>query len=147
MKELFDIIGDPSFSGVYALQTDSAASDLDHLLSDKGLAVFHVKGKNVQTKERFLTVFAEALQFPDYFGSNWDALEDCLTDLSWLSADGFVIVYDHFDVFLKHDPDEADTALDILSDSAEFWRNQGKTFLVLLRETGGSRPELPVVRH
>ncbi len=147
MKELVDILGDPSFSGVYILQTASTSTDLGKLVADRGLEVFPVNGKNVRTKERFLTVLAEALQFPDYFGFNWDALEDCLTDLSWFAAEGFVIAYDYFGVLARHDPDEADTALDILVDSAEYWRNQGKFFVVLLDETGGSERDLPVVRY
>ncbi|MFH1115089.1 MAG: barstar family protein [Pseudomonadota bacterium] len=146
MKELADILGDPVFSGVYALQTDTALSDLNRFLTGRGLAAFSVNGKHVRTKDRFLTAFAEALQFPDYFGFNWDAFEDCLSDMSWHGSDGFSIIYDGFDVFLEHDPDEADTALDILMDSAEYWRNEDRTFLVLLLEAGGIRRELPAVR-
>lgn len=35
---------------------------------------------------------ATALEFPDYFGRNWDALLDCLRDLDWLPpAGGYVL--------------------------------------------------------
>jgi len=37
-------------------------------------------------KATLLARFAAALHFPDWFGHNWDALSDCLTDLSWLAA-------------------------------------------------------------
>ena len=33
-------------------------------------------------KATLLARLAAALQFPDWFGHNWDALSDCLTDLS-----------------------------------------------------------------
>src|SRR5699024_7231387 len=35
-------------------------------------------------KSEILTRIASALIFPDWFGHNWDALADCLGDLSWL---------------------------------------------------------------
>ncbi|QDU81619.1 Barstar (barnase inhibitor) [Polystyrenella longa] len=41
----------------------------------------------------FLDHLAEVLEFPSYFGRNWDALSDCLTDLSWLKCDE--ITLDH----------------------------------------------------
>lgn len=37
-----------------------------------------------------------ALDFPDYYGDNWDALNDCLFDVAILE-DGLVIVLRHFD--------------------------------------------------
>ena len=41
-------------------------------------------GESVGTRERLLAALARTLSFPSYFGGNWDALEECLRDLSWL---------------------------------------------------------------
>ena len=35
----------------------------------------------------------QALELPSYFGRNWDALWDLLTDLSWLAARRIIIVH------------------------------------------------------
>ena len=38
---------------------------------------------------------AAALQFPDYFGENWDAFDECLSDMDWLPVSvGIVLVID-----------------------------------------------------
>lgn len=36
----------------------------------------------IQTREDFHAIFREALSFPDWYGSNLDALYDCLTEIS-----------------------------------------------------------------
>ncbi|MCE9607179.1 MAG: barstar family protein [Planctomycetia bacterium] len=35
-------------------------------------------------KQKVLGALAKGLRFPSYFGWNWDALDECLRDLSWL---------------------------------------------------------------
>ena len=39
------------------------------------------------SKQAVLEAYVRQLELPSYFGWNWDALEECLHDLSWLSDD------------------------------------------------------------
>jgi hypothetical protein len=41
----------------------------------------------VSEKKAAIAAIAKALDFPDWFGQNLDALYDSLTDLSWLPED------------------------------------------------------------
>jgi hypothetical protein len=47
-------------------------------------------------KEKVLSVLSRALRFPRYFGWNWDALEECLGDLSWMppTIDRVILVHE-----------------------------------------------------
>jgi RNAse (barnase) inhibitor barstar len=72
------------------------------------------------TKERLLEALDVNLGFPDYFGNNWDALQECLTDLSWLDPVQVVIV--HEDVPLENDPASSKTYLNILRSAVAHWR-------------------------
>lgn len=36
---------------------------------------------------------AAALDFPDWYRGNWDGLLDCLSDLSWRPARGYLIIW------------------------------------------------------
>ncbi len=36
--------------------------------------------------------FAAALQFPPYFGENWGAFDECIEDLEWLPATGYLLL-------------------------------------------------------
>ena len=48
----------------------------------------------LRRKRDLLRALASALKFPHYFGHNWDALEECLNDLSWLGKQsGIVLVH------------------------------------------------------
>lgn len=44
-------------------------------------------------KHSLLMWYSDHLKFPDYFGWTWDALLDCLRDLSWIEVDEIAIVH------------------------------------------------------
>jgi hypothetical protein len=68
-----------------------------------------------------LTECARALDFPDYFGHNWDALEECLADLEWLPAKGYILLITDAAHVLPDDEAEYETFLEILRDAGEAW--------------------------
>ena len=61
-------------------------------LADGGGVVRVVRGHKMRTTTALFDEFAAALQFPDYFGENWNALDECLADLSWMPADRYVVI-------------------------------------------------------
>ena len=82
-----------------------------------------IKGAKCQTTAGLLTECARALNFPDYFGHNWDALEECLTDLEWLPAKGYILLITDAAHVLANDEAEYETFLEILCDAGEAWGN------------------------
>jgi RNAse (barnase) inhibitor barstar len=65
---------------------------LDGALLERGIVSVQMDGRTARTKEELLRQLGEALRFPEYFGQNWDALDDCLRDMEWLPAAGCVLV-------------------------------------------------------
>jgi hypothetical protein len=51
-----------------------------------------VRGKNMGSVSALFSEFAAALQFPCYFGKNWNAFDECVADLEWLPGDGYVVL-------------------------------------------------------
>ena len=101
---------------------DGRALDLvQHMPAN--FAVKSVSGAKCKTKSGLLGEFARALSFPDYFGHNWDALEECLADLEWLPARGYVILVTEADQLLTKldDEDDYETFIEILSEAGEAW--------------------------
>jgi RNAse (barnase) inhibitor barstar len=132
VNKLSDIIGDPEASGVYLYRNTLRLQDFKRLAKKQGLALFHIKGDQINDKSQFLRSVAEILQFPDYFGSNWDALADCLTDMSWNDSAGYVIVYDHPHILADNSPEDFRTLVEIFQESARFWHEEGIVFVVVL---------------
>ena len=57
------------------------------------LTVIVLRGSNMQSMDRFYDEMAAALQFPLYFGRNWNALDECLVDLDWLPSNAYLLVF------------------------------------------------------
>ncbi|MFJ2818362.1 barstar family protein [Streptomyces sp. NPDC087294] len=51
------------------------------VLEAKGGRVHRFDSRDLMTAQGVYRSFAETLQFPDYFGMNWDAVVDCLDSL------------------------------------------------------------------
>lgn len=104
-----------------------------------GYAFFHLDGKHIARKEQLLNHVAVALRFPEHFGHNWDALEECLTDLEWIDGGGYVIYYDHIDGLLAAHPDQFETFVEIVKDAVASWQDDGEPMVVLL--SGAKQPK------
>ncbi len=68
---------------------------------------------------------AAALEFPDYYGNNLNALNDCLGDAAFggygaegEEPTGVVLAFAGYDTFASHCPREAHSVLDIIADLA-----------------------------
>ena len=85
-----------------------------------GFTLKIIKGRHCTTPAHLFAEFAQALEFPDYFGHNWDALEECLADLEWLPAKGYIFLITDAGCVLP-DEEEFETFLEILRDAGEAW--------------------------
>jgi RNAse (barnase) inhibitor barstar len=47
----------------------------------------------IGSRAELFEAYSELLGFPDYFGRNWDACDECLRDLSWISSTEVRIVH------------------------------------------------------
>jgi hypothetical protein len=77
-----------------------------------------------------------ALQFPYYFGHNWDAFSECVNDLSWLNGASFLIVFDSAQHLLPESDDDFQILLRILTETHDEWRSVTTDF--------GARGKLPI---
>lgn len=93
---------------------------------------------------------AQVLDFPEYYGSNLDALNDCLSDVAvqsygWVGADtGLVLVLDGYETFAGKDGVTAHLLLDIFAKQATYAALFGHRMMCLVR-TEDSELQIPPV--
>ncbi len=127
MSKLLARLHDARRSGVYRVPQSDEVLDA---VRGSALDVARIDLGAASDKEQLLAQFASALAFPDWFGRNWDALEDCLSDLAWRAGEGHLLLIEKFGDLRAHRPDDFGVLLDILSSSAQYWRERGKPFFV-----------------
>lgn len=131
-------LADPASAGVHRVDAAEARA-LERSARARGLFAARVALGDRPEKRALLQRLSEALSFPGYFGSNWDAAWDCLDDLSWLSAPGFVVILD------EADPSYA-LGLDLealLGEAVASWRARGVAFSVLVVSAAAGAPPPP----
>ena len=105
------------------------------------LVVKTLNGRRCHTKAKLLKELADTLSFPDYFDPNWDALEECLSDLEWLPGEGYLMVVRQADEVLADEPQERATWLSILRSVGKHWGSQvpPRPFRTVLAVDGRSK--------
>lgn len=63
-------------------------------LEAEGYFVAAIDGQVVRSDAALFAALSEAFQFPDYFGCNWDALDEVLRDLEWVAPTKVVLTLD-----------------------------------------------------
>jgi|KBSSwiStaDraftv2_1062776.scaffolds.fasta_scaffold50250_4 RNAse (barnase) inhibitor barstar len=86
------------------------------------VVVRFLRGNKMKRVSSLFDEFAAALQFPFYCGENWNALDECMVDLSWLPADVYILLITNAQAFLAEEDEEQFSALTgILQNAAEEW--------------------------
>lgn len=114
-----------------------------------GVSVCIIRGQRCQSPAALFQEFSTALQFPYYFGQNWDALDECLCDLEWLSFNKLLLFIVNMDQLLFRETEVFPVFANILVDAARHWndgRLESRKSLRLVFHTVPSRKELVRLR-
>ena len=123
------------------------ATDLIRALEKKkDVTVRVVRGSKSAKVADLLDELSAALQFPHYFGHNWDSCADCLRDLGWISQAGVVIVFTDAQNLLKSaKAAEIATFKSVIADATEFWsesKKKARTLHVVYQAEAGAADEV-----
>lgn len=129
---------DSSWAHLFVAQ-DSEVDDLTakYMASRDGRLIRVIRGTRSMTADRLFQEFAAALQFPYYFGHNWDALRDAFRDLEWKANRGCFLFLTHVDQVLEQQEGAFQVLTELFADTAKEWA------LPIENDPRGSRPAIP----
>ena len=127
--------------------------ELDQLSADFGFLTVLLDARMMKTVYGVFKEFANALHFPDYFGFNSAAFDECLADLSWHTARGICIGIVAAEELLGDENNEIGWLLQLLEaickewsvpiDDDGPWDRSPVPFHVVFQTAGGSSASLP----
>jgi len=91
--------------------------------SRKNAIVRVIRGQKSTTVQDLFNEVGAALQFPYYFGENWNAFSECITDLDWLEGDAYLLLVSKAKSLLcAADSEDFSILLRVLSDASLEWQ-------------------------
>ena len=103
-----------------------------------GQAFYLVDLSHARNVPGFIKAMRRDLQFPEWFGGNLDALNDCLTDFSWRPASGYVIALSGSEM-LRATPTSLATLNEVLSCAVEEWERRDIPFRIFYLQDRSAR--------
>jgi RNAse (barnase) inhibitor barstar len=128
-------------------RTEVLTEDVNWLAA-RGYRIDNFDCTTWHTEDDMYSAFAATLDFPDYFGRNLAALNDCLCEIEVPETSGRVLVFRRYDAFAAKMPEVAWHVLDILESNSRTYLLFGRRLLTLLQsddpeiqfESVGARP-------
>ncbi len=133
---------DAAASGLYHLpparlaMVESAASRARFCLMKADIA-------QQASVESVLSQLGSALNFPIWYGANFDALFDCLCDPDWQPAKGHVLLINGMAHLRAADPDDFATLIEVFQAVAEARRERLTPFWILIDTPARGIPSFP----
>lgn len=127
MSSLSERLARPDEAGVFELPVGKSEA-LRAAADTAGLRCYSISLLGAGNTESVLQRFAAVMDFPDWFSEDWDSLNECLTDLSWATAPGYVILVQDCDDFQGESGDDFDSLIQVLSGASASWSGLGVPF-------------------
>ena len=117
-------------------RTEAAVDELEAAAEGLQWRCIVLDGSEVEDRAAFLESCVDAFSLPEWFGMNWDALEECLADLELEGAEGIVVLWTAWGTFAEAAPKDFAVALDVLASAVRGWSTDGVRGGVLLLGEG-----------
>ncbi len=106
-------------------------SDLDWYRSS-GYELYELDASKWYTIDDFHSSCHEIFEFPGYYGRNWGAFDDVISDIETGENGKVLVCVANFDSWYKRDPSSAQIFLEIMADQTYSYLVGGSRFVTLI---------------
>ena len=144
MSGLAALLAGHNAPDIYQWHSAAHVPDIEHAVEHAQWKFAYLDGWTIEDKESFLKACGSTFAFEDDVDETFDALAQCLADVSAGSREGVVLLWDGWSPFARRDEQAFRAALSVLEGRARAER--GCKFAAILRGDGPALdlPELPV---
>jgi RNAse (barnase) inhibitor barstar len=107
---------------VHELSADPA-SEVVRDADARGVLVIQLDGSKMRSVEELFREYVREFRFPEFFGWNWDAFDECMTVLEALPAHAYLTLIRNPDQLLRDEPTAGPTFRRLLEDIGQSWAN------------------------
>lgn len=137
MSSLRTLLTDGLRPGVYRWRSDDTPDQVGRDVVTAGWEFVLLDTSDVHDKAGFLDLCATAFDLPRWFGRNWDALADSLSDRS--TGEPEIVLWAGLPHLIEHDYDTVDVALQIFTEDIT---NSGQLRVLILEPKHTKTPAL-----
>ncbi|HET6986549.1 MAG TPA: barstar family protein [Kribbella sp.] len=137
MRDLRALLADGLRPGVYRWRSDRTPDQVRRDVVAAGWDFVLLDTTEIHDKTGFLDLCATAFDLPRWFGRNWDALADSLSDRS--TGEPEIVFWAGLQHLLEHDHDTVDVALQIFTEDIT---NSGQLRVLIDQPTDAKTPAL-----
>ena len=134
-SKFYVTVKDQPFIYMGLLEADNFIYDLQRESHDGVIRT--IRGHKCANLRDLHNEVAAALQFPGYYGENWDAMNECLNDLEWLPGSWYLLHLCRPEAVLADDDDDFRIFMSILLNASRTWANPS------LKGFSSERPSKP----
>lgn len=113
-------VDEPCFH-VFIGESDKIIAELKRYLNDEKITIRVINGFECNSLHKLFYEFSTKLEFPYYFSGVYGSFDECINDLDWINASGYIILITNSEQILIDESCELDTVFKILKDCAYEW--------------------------
>lgn len=132
-------------AGIYRL-ADGDRGALLTAAEQAGLACYEADLGDTTEIRPLLARLGRQLGFPEWYGNNFDALKDCLSDLSWRGEAGYLLLLAGDGALPVANASAFQTLNEVFALVIDEWRAQGVAMWVVYDLRGDGLATLPTLR-
>jgi hypothetical protein len=116
ISSLVHLFGSAAFARVDCTSADITRFVQNIARDERQFAARFVRGKRMRNEAGVLDEFAAAWQFPWYYGRNWNAFSECISDLHWIAGtDLLCVVLDSDQLLVEAEADALSVFLRLMT--------------------------------